>query len=459
MKLVTLLAIILCFQSCKQNKPFDLAIVDANIFDALTGTIIQNKTILIRADTIANIIDRSEIFSAKKTINADGKLVTPGMIDTHIHLTFVFGDYEKAPLSISGDTSKYYREKLTSTYLPHGITTAMIMGQPEKWLEPTLFWMNNSSPEHIDIYTTGGALISKEDRKTYLNHVSVETPVLAKQKIEEYHNLGIEHIKLYWRLRQLEFKTAYKTADSLGMKIFGHIDNYVMFMDSTLKIGLTNYEHIFSISSSIIISQNELNEFYHNYFDNYDKTQSTFHIYQLELLRYLDENKTAELNVLIDRLAENKATFSTAIHLFAEKFGMTYYSDSFASNLSESQTARCIENIKILMKYAKKMHDKGINIRIGTDCEHGGKAFQSEQLLLYEHGFSVSDILKISTINGAIDLNMEEKYGSVTIGKKANLIIYNQNPFEDYKNFLSKKLVIKDGVEYSPPQSLNFTKQ
>ena len=65
MKLVTLLAIILCFQSCKQNKPFDLAIVDANIFDALTGTIIQNKTILIRADTIANIIDRSEIFSAK----------------------------------------------------------------------------------------------------------------------------------------------------------------------------------------------------------------------------------------------------------------------------------------------------------------------------------------------------------------------------------------------------------
>ena len=60
---------------------------------------------------------------------------------------------------------------------------------------------------------------------------------------------------------------------------------------------------------------------------------------------------------------------------------------------------------------AKKRYDKGIIIRIGTDCANGGKAALSEQLLLYEYGFSVPSIIQISTINGAMALGMEKKYG------------------------------------------------
>ena len=373
------------------------------------------------------------------------------MIDTHIHLTDVFGDYEKAPAQIPEDSSIYYRTKLTEAYLPYGITTAMVMGQPEKWLKPTIAWMKNPLPNHTDIYTTGGALISKEDRKTYINHVTVSNALTAKQKIEEYYNSGIRHIKLYWRLRRPEFESAFNTADSLGMNVYGHVDYNVMFMDTTLMIGLKNYEHLYTIVNSVLSSENDWSEFNKQFNNNYEKKQVTFHVWAMELFRYIDEKKQSEADLLIDKLSKGKVTFSTAIHAFAEKFGMTYFSNIKDTNLTKEQIIRCAYNTKLLMNYSKKMFDKGIKIRMGTDCPNGGKAIQSEQLLLYEYGFSIPSIIQICTINGATSLGMDKKYGSIEKGKKANLVIYERNPFDNYKNFLSKKTVIKDGVVFAQP--------
>jgi len=65
--------------------------------------------------------------------------------------------------------------------------------------------------------------------------------------------------------------------------------------------------------------------------------------------------------------------------------------------------------------------------------------------LLFEAGLSIEDIIKIATINGAEAIGLVDKYGSISPGKKANLIIFEKSPFENYLNFLSDKLIIKDG--------------
>jgi imidazolonepropionase-like amidohydrolase len=70
-------------------------------------------------------------------------------------------------------------------------------------------------------------------------------------------------------------------------------------------------------------------------------------------------------------------------------------------------------------------------------------------LLLYESGFSVREFLQIATINGARALDLGDRYGSLEQGKKADLVLFDQNPFEDYTNILSEKTVIKDGVIFS----------
>jgi imidazolonepropionase-like amidohydrolase len=429
-----------------QTKSYDLAVTHASVFNSRTGKLMTGQTILIKAGLIALVNASPGKYRATKTIDAAGKLVTPGFIDTHIHLTDVFGDYNKAPARLSPDSILYYRKKLSDTYLPYGVTTVMIMGEPEAWLPPTINWMKNPVSDCPDIYTVGGALISKESRKPYLNHITVSSPGEASKKVIEYYGMGIRHIKLYWRLRRPEFEAAFKTADSLGMRVYGHIDQNIMFMDTTLAIGLRNYEHIMTLDNSVIHFSKDGAAFNNQLKPVYGNAPVSFPVVRMEMWRFMHEQKRAALDSLIDKLAKNKASFSTTIHLFAAAFGLSYFSETRDTKLTPAQLIRCKANINIFMHYAKKMYDKGIQIRIGTDCPNGGKAILSELLLLHEYGFSTASILQIATLNGASALGLDGQYGVIEEGKKANLLIWDKSPFINYKNFLSSKIIIKDGV-------------
>ena len=449
MKLFTFtLAFLAALTSIGQAEKFDLVIKNATVFNSRTGSLASNQTILIKEGIIAKVTRTQKKYSATKTIDANGKLVTPGFVDTHIHPTDVYRVNGKAPDYLPKDSLAFYRKRHSDTYLPYGVTTALIMGQPENWLPPILGWHADSRPGYLDIYTAGGALISNEGRKPYINHIAVNSPLAAKQKVIEYYKLGIRHIKLYWRLRRPEFEAAFTTADSLGMKVYGHVDQNIMFIDSTLDIGLRNYEHILTLDHSVLHLKNDSKDFDLEMQKYYPSGIANFPLVRLEMFRFIHDKKPGAMDSLIDNLSRRHTTFSTGIHLMAEQFGLTWFTTTTDTSLSRAQVARCRENFKIFMGYAKKLFDKGIKLRMGTDWPSGGKAFISEQLLLAEYGFSVPAILQISTINGAMALGLDNKYGSIEKGKKANLLIWDKSPFDNYKNFLSGKTIIKDGIVF-----------
>ncbi len=69
-------------------------------------------------------------------------------------------------------------------------------------------------------------------------------------------------------------------------------------------------------------------------------------------------------------------------------------------------------------------------------------------LLYYEAGFPMEDILQIATINGANVIDQGNNLGSIEKGRPADIVIFEKDPFENYKNLLSIKAVIKSGRIY-----------
>ncbi len=435
---------------CTPSENYDLVITNAKVLCVKTGKIVDNQTILILNGLIEDIVSNTNSYKSKETIDADGKLVSPSFIDTHIHPTDVFGDYENAPKFLVKDSLEFFRKKLSNEYLHYGTTTVLTMGQPKNWLNPLIDWQKKPTSNSVDFYLCGGALISKDNRTPYIGHTEVVTPKLARQKVVEYHNLGLKHLKLYFRLKEPEFSVCYKTADSLKMKIYGHIGDFnqeYLTMNHTLNVGLTNYEHIATIPNSIITTDKDWDKLNKQFNKNFGElnTEARMLEFFLEQFRFIDENKKSEMNNFIIHLANKKGTISTTIHRIYEQFEPTYFTSSKDNTLSIKQKERCKENFAILMKYARLMHNKGVEIRLGSDMPNGGKVNISELIILSKFGFSISEIFKIACYNGAKAMGIENITGSVEKGKKANLILWDKNPFVNATCFSEKITVIKDG--------------
>ncbi|MBL4746828.1 MAG: amidohydrolase family protein [Flavobacteriaceae bacterium] len=443
--------------SCEEQTPHSLAIKNIDIFDSVHKKVLKNKTIIIDNDIITDIIEGSEKVNALKIIEGKGRLITPGFIDTHIHLTDIYGDFENAPKFIDKDSIISYKRKLANTYLKYGTTTILDMAQPTKWIEETIKWQQNPAADYPNLYISGSGIISDEEREPYICHTEVKNLDEARKKVQEYDEMGLKHLKLYWRLREEEMKVIVEEAKKRKLNIYGHIDNGIVSMQKAMDLGVTNFEHFLTLSSSVI----NLDEHYDYLKEIYkikDPETTDEYIAMLVLIfNYIKEKPALDLklNKLLDRLAKENATLSTTIHLLGSVAGKTYFFTSI-SPVSESQVLNfpnyTVEQKKILeiafddmMQYLRLAHNKGVKIRIGTDCRDGGKALLSELLLLYESEFSIEDIFQIATLNGSQAIKIDKDHGTIEKGKKADLVIFDKNPFEDYRNFLSDKTVIKGG--------------
>lgn len=71
-------------QSCSPSESFDIIILNGSVYDG-TGVVAQQIDIGIRGDQIIKI-GQLDSKSAKRIINAEGLTVSPGFIDTHVHL-------------------------------------------------------------------------------------------------------------------------------------------------------------------------------------------------------------------------------------------------------------------------------------------------------------------------------------------------------------------------------------
>ncbi len=75
--------------------------------------------------------------------------------------------------------------------------------------------------------------------------------------------------------------------------------------------------------------------------------------------------------------------------------------------------------------------------------------------LLVEAGFSASDAIRISTLNGATYLGLAGRIGTVAPGKNADLVVVKGDPAQRITDVENVELVFKDGVGYDSPSLLN----
>jgi hypothetical protein len=94
-------------------------------------------------------------------------------------------------------------------------------------------------------------------------------------------------------------------------------------------------------------------------------------------------------------------------------------------------------NYRRWMHFVNDYKNAGGRVTVGSDAgfiyKVYGFAYVRELELLQEAGFHPLEVLKSATLNGAELLGIDDITGTVQVGKKADLVIVDENPLANFK--------------------------
>ena len=99
----------------------------------------------------------------------------------------------------------------------------------------------------------------------------------------------------------------------------------------------------------------------------------------------------------------------------------------------------------------KALHDNGIQLVPGSDAM-AAFTIHREIELYAEAGIPVADVLRIATLDSARITGVDDRKGSIEVGKDADLILVDGNPFDDISSIRRAVLVMKGDTMYRPEE-------
>jgi imidazolonepropionase-like amidohydrolase len=126
--------------------------------------------------------------------------------------------------------------------------------------------------------------------------------------------------------------------------------------------------------------------------------------------------------------------------------GWTTWTNNRRANTDATSAAREVE---IRNRLLKTMHDEGVTILMGTDAPQifsvPGFALYRELPLMVSIGMTPYEVLRTGTVNVARFLGIEDRAGTVAVGRNADLLLLEANPLEDISAIERNAGVMIDG--------------
>jgi imidazolonepropionase-like amidohydrolase len=99
----------------------------------------------------------------------------------------------------------------------------------------------------------------------------------------------------------------------------------------------------------------------------------------------------------------------------------------------------------------KKLHDSGVQLVPGSD-NVAAFTIHRELERYAEAGISNADVLRIGTLDSARVVGVDDRTGSITVGKDSDLVLVEGNPLEDISAIRRATLVLKGSTAYKPDE-------
>ena len=423
--------------------PFQrLVIENAILVDGLGAPPRGPVSLVIEQDTIRQITAQPpKPMLDEYRIDASGMTVLPGFVDAHVHI----GN----PLQgLAGPITP--PEYIFKLWLAHGITTVRDVGSVMglQWtVEHAKRSDKNSivAPTIVSYAMFPGSLIV--DAKG------------ATAWVKGVHKRGAAGVKLRGGTREA-IAAVYETAQALNMGTASHHDQngvYDMNVLDSARLGLDSMEHWYGLPEAMFTDRTI--QHYpadYNYADEQWRFGEAGNLW-LQSAAPGSAKWNATLNELVDldftmvptftiyeanrdvmraRLAEWHEDYTwPALNTFFQPNPKLHGSYHFDWTTGHEVAWR--NNFARWMTFINDYKNAGGRVAVGSDAgfifKVYGFAYIRELELLQEAGFHPLEVIQSATRNGAELLGMAESRGSITPGRRADLVLVEGNPISNFK--------------------------
>lgn len=444
----------------------ELKLIHIRVIDGTGAAPLEDRTVTIKNGRIASISpsSASESTDGKQTLDMAGRTLLPGLVGMHDHLFYVarpgtdVDHAERVPLLLPQMTFTAPR-----LYLAGGVTTIRTTGSMETYAELNLkqaIEHNQLPGPHIDVtgpYLQGAGNI-------FLQMHTLSGPEDARNTVNFWAGQGVTSFKAYDHITRAELKAAADAAHRHGLKITGHLCS-VTYPEAA-ELGIDNIEHGFFFNTQLDPDKKpDLCP------DSYgsataeamdpDGPQARA-LYALLIAKHV--TITSTLPIFDVNGAGVPPLRSAALDVLTPQAREAYlYGRNAQSTASIAQKARWSASLKRFEAFERNFVLAGGTLMAGCDPTGDGHvipgfADQRETELLVDAGFSPLEAIKIGTLNGATYLGQANEIGSVTVGKRADLMIVKGDPSRRIEDIENVQLVFRDGIGFDSAKLLNSVK-
>jgi len=435
-----------------------LAITHVTVIDT-TGVPPQTDfTVIIRGTTILTVgpTASTPIPNRATVVDAAGKFMIPGLVDMHIHLT---GSGEP-------DGSRQF---ILPLLIANGITTVRDMGGYLDGLTKLRHEIKSGERLGPQIYFTGPYLDGNPP--SFQPSIVVQNAAEAQAAVHKLKADGVDFIKVQSRLQPPAYFAIADAAQKEGIRFVGHVPDSISPFAAS-DAGQSSIEHLTGILLACSSRENELRQqqvpappvgetpvqevvrqrkWQQEVLDSYSREKAdtlfakfvanqTWQVPTLPLLLdlvYLTPEKTRANDPRLRYIPGNVRKI------------WQLGSKDILTNRTEADFTQRAELVRRSQAAVRDMNAAGVKILAGTDSAapnvFPGFALHESIADLVEAGLSPMQALQAATSGPAEFLNLTAQQGTITPGKRADLLLLDANPLDDIHNTQKIRAVILNG--------------
>lgn len=435
----------------------NIAITHVKVIDGTGAPALVNQTLVITNGKIAGLGPSSSmpVPSDAQQIEGTGRTLIPGLVGMHEHLFFpsaslpsLGNEFPNGSVFIE---SAYTFPRL---YLASGVTTIRTAGSVEPYTDLRL-----------KLLIDAGKLIGPEmfltspyldgPRSTLIQVKTLADPEEARKMVSYWADQGFTSFKVYTRLTRAQLAAVTDEAHRRHLTVTGHLCS--IGYSEAVELGIDNLEHGLISDTEFVkdkkpdtcvddeamdymahelnVQDQPIKDLIHLLVQKHIPITSTLAIFESGI------PSRPQTDITRTRKAMSQASWSA--YLTHREFMSSYFDPSNDSALI----------FKKEMEFEQAFGKAGGVLMAGCDPEIFGGLIagfgdQREIELLVEAGFTPTEAIQIGTLNGARFLKIDDRTGSIAVGKDADLVLLQGDPAAKISDIRQVVTVFKKGVGY-----------